>query len=72
MGPTFFRDDLVPAAMLRAIQYAPSWFLANGARSSFHEGDFLTWPFWPEVCEPAEAFVPPTSLQNCSFSLISP
>jgi len=43
--------------------------LANGARSSFHEGDFL---IWPEVCEPAEAFVPPTSLQNCSFSLISP
>src|SRR5258705_214701 len=70
--PTFFRDDLIPAALLRAIRYVPSWFLANGARSSFHVQDFSACPFWPEVCEPAEAFVLPTSLQNCSFSLISP
>src|SRR4029077_6669731 len=70
--PTFFRDDSIPVATLRATRCLPSWFLANGARSSFHVPDFSAWLSWPEVCEPAAAFVQPTLLQTCSFSLIWP
>src|SRR4030095_3046884 len=70
--PASFRDDSIPIAPLRATGCLPSWFLANGARSSFHVPDFSAWASSPEVCELAAVFVQPALLQTCSFSLMWP